>query len=427
MARGLVPLGGVASPKLRQGHRGRLTTVNHVREWAKTGRDRTRPLIWFHAPSMGEGLQAAAILEEVRRRQPDWQFAYTFFSPSAEDFAATLPVDVAGYLPYDLRADVDAFLSALEPTALVFAKLDLWPELACRAAGAGCAVMLAAGTVRAGSGRLRWPVRSLLAPGYRSIAAAAAISGDDAGRLTRLGVDPAAITVTGDPRFDSVCRRVESTATDDPLLQLGVGATTMIAGSTWPEDEDVVLEAFARVRQRYPETRLILAPHEPNRRHLRHIEGAAVRMGLPAPVRLADVEGSAPMVVVDRVGVLPAVYGAGHMAYVGGAMGSNGIHSVLEPAAWGIPVTFGPNWGHSRDAGLLLAAGGATALEARSAVDGLTATWLGWLEDDATRRAQGERARRVVEEGLGAAERTADFIEESLRNHRAFDRYRSGG
>jgi len=120
------------------------------------------------------------------------------------------------------------------------------------------------------------------------------------------------------------------------------------------------------------------------------------------------------------------VYGAGGMAYVGGAMGRKGIHSVLEPAAWGAPVAFGPNWHHSREAGLLIEAGGAVAL-ARPAADRLTRLWLDWLTNDDTRRAQGTRARRVVEEGLGAAERSAALIGDALRNHRAFDRYRSRG
>ena len=95
-------------------------------------------LVWFHAPSVGEGLQARAILEVLRGRHPDWQIAFTHFSPSAEAAAARQPADVHAYLPADIPADVEAALDALSPNALVFVKLDVWPELAVARGGARC-------------------------------------------------------------------------------------------------------------------------------------------------------------------------------------------------------------------------------------------------------------------------------------------------
>ena len=132
-ARHLAPLATPLSPKLKQGHAGRLRAVDLLRRWADAARDPRCPLVWFHASSVGEGLQAAGVLEALRRRHPDWQYAFTHFSPSASKLAQSLPVDIATYLPYDVGAEVEAALEALQPSAVVFTKLDLWAELACRA------------------------------------------------------------------------------------------------------------------------------------------------------------------------------------------------------------------------------------------------------------------------------------------------------
>jgi 3-deoxy-D-manno-octulosonic-acid transferase len=420
---GLVaPAGAAVDAKFRRGHRGRLGALARFEAWARAHREAGRPLAWFHAPSVGEGLQADAVLRRLRRSHPEWQLAYSFFSPSAEHFAGRLDVDVADYLPYDRPATATALLDALGPTVLVFSKLDLWPELACRAAGLGVPVALIAATVRPGSGRLRWPARTLLAPGYRAVAAAGAVSREDAERLSALGVPRSRISVTGDPRFDSVLDKVGGVAPDDPLLRFGAGAPTMVAGSTWPGDEDALLAGFARLHRRHPEARLILVPHEPTDDHLASIERRAAELGAPDPVRLSAAQGPVALLLVDKVGVLAALYGAGTLAYVGGGFHAAGLHSVLEPAAWGRPVVFGPRWRESRDAGLLLAGGGAVALEERGpteTVEELCGIWERWLTDERERSERGGRALAVVRSGAGAADRSAALVEQLVAGPRA--------
>jgi 3-deoxy-D-manno-octulosonic-acid transferase len=407
----LAPVAGIGDAKLREGHAGRRGALARLAAWGSRHREPGRPLVWFHASSVGEGLQAESVLRELRTLLPAAQYAYTHFSPSARPLAARMPADVADFLPYDRPVEVSAALDALRPELLVFAKLDLWPELATRAAGRGTLVALVAATVSPGSGRLRWPARSLLRAGYEAVDGAAAISAEDAERLARLGVAEERIRVLGDPRFDSAHARVLAVSPADPLLRFGAGAPTLVAGSTWPADERVLLQAFAAVRAAYPAARLVLAPHEPTAEHLEAVEREAGRAGLPAPVRLSAAEGPVPFLLVDRVGVLATLYGAGTMAYVGGGFGRAGLHSVLEPAAWGIPVAFGPRWGESRDAGLLLQGGAAEALGAGTpAEDGLRRCWTGWLGDEDRRAAQGARARQVVDRGLGAARRSAELL-----------------
>jgi 3-deoxy-D-manno-octulosonic-acid transferase len=360
-------------------------------------------------------LQARAVLDRLRQRRPEWQVVYTHFSPSAETFSQRIGADAADYLPYDTPDAVRTTLSLLEPSAVIFTKLDVWPELSTQAAGRGIPVGLIAGTVSPVSGRSRWPSRALIRPGYRALTAAGAISSDDAARLVVLGVNRDRITVTGDPRFDSVLDVIKRIAPDDPVLASAAGAPAMVAGSTWPADEAIVLTAFQAVRQSHPEARLILAPHEPTAAHLETAEAFARRLGLPPPARFSTGR-NAPLVLIDQVGVLARLYGAGRMSYVGGGFGRAGLHSVLEPAAWGLPVIHGPRWQSSREAGLLQAAGGGFALPGprEDAVKHLTELWQRWLSEEPARREAGARARSVVEAGAGAAQRNAELVEMML-------------
>lgn len=423
-----VGLAGTAAPfaarfdkKLARGLDARRGLVARLQKWARANRDAKRPLVWVHAPSVGEGLQAKPVLEALRVAEPHWQLAYTFFSPSAERLARSLPVDVTDYLPLDRPRDVRAALAALQPTALVFAKLDVWPELTLAAARSGAKLGLISATVAQGSSRLRWPARGWGLSAYRAIDRIGAISEEDARRLEQLGARAEAIVVTGDTRYDSVAERAERfDRTREPFARLraaAVSAFTIVAGSTWPTDEEVVLGAFADFRSQVPTARLILAPHEPNPDHLAGIAQRTKALGLPRPVRLSQLEHAVPgpVIVVDRVGTLADLYALADAAFVGGGFHRAGLHSVLEPAVFGVPVVVGPHWQMSRDAHLLLERGGAVALPA----DGrqpLHSQWLVWFHDPAARRKAGELGQQVVREGRGAAERTTELVQQLVRD-----------
>lgn len=415
LSRPLLPIAGWFNAKVRRGHTGRNGALERLVAWGRIHRDAARPLIWVHAPSVGEGLQARSVISRIRSRHPDWQIAYTFFSPSAEKFARTVGADVVDYLPYDSVGAARRLLESLAPAALVFTKLDLWPELATAAHNRGTRVALIAATVRPNSSRLGWPARQVLRPGYQALDRAAAIAEPDAVRLRQLGTPASAVSVQGDPRFDSVLDVVRSLDPNDPLKRVGAGAATMIAGSTWPGDESVLLGAFARLHIHRPEARLILVPHEPTEDHLERLDQMAGRIGLPAPVRLSRATNPVPLMVVDQIGILARLYAAGTMAYVGGGFHGAGLHSVLEPAACGIPVVFGPRWEESRDASLLLEAGGAEGLAefgATEAAEALQALWEDWIVNEVRRAAQGRKALSVVQREAGAADRCADLLED---------------
>lgn len=418
LSRPLLPVAGMFSRKVARANRGRAGALERLETWGQAQRDPARPLVWFHAPSVGEGLQARSVLSRLRLRHPEWQTVYTHFSPSAENFAKGIGADIADYLPFDGVQAARRLLTALRPSVLAFTKLDLWPELASAAHARGTRVALVAGTVRPRSSRMRWPARQLIRPGYRSLDAAMAIAEPDANRLAYLGALQGVIKVIGDPRFDSVLDVVRAVPADDPAKRFGLGSPTLVAGSTWPGDEVVLLEAFARLRVHRPDARLIIVPHEPTTGHLAGVDRVAARFGLPRPVHMSAAAGPVPLLLVDQVGVLARLYGGASMAYVGGGFHGKGLHSVLEPAAWGIPSVFGPRWEESRDASLLLEAGGAEALAELGnfeAAEALHSLWEDWIVNEVRRSAQGRKALAVVQRGAGAADRSADLIEELVK------------
>lgn len=352
-------------------------------------------------------------MDELRLAMPDMQFIYTHFSPSAEAFAASMAADWSGYLCYDRSADVQRMLTAAAPDLLVFTKVDLWPELATRAAARGARVALAAGTVSAASGRVKWPARQLAAPGYAALSLALAIADDDARRLEYLGCASDRVVVTGDPRVDSVLHAVEGTSRDTLLRGTIDPARTLVAGSTWPEDEAVVLAAFDLVRERHARARLIIAPHQPTAGQLQRIDAVARELGLPEPVRFSRLSAGEPptIVSVDRTGVLAAHYGAGCIAYVGGGWGKDGIHSVLEPAAWGSPVVIGPHDSGNRDVRQLATVGALRQLREPANPRELAAIWMEWLDQPGKAQGAGRAGRALLEAGRGAARQSAELLQ----------------
>jgi 3-deoxy-D-manno-octulosonic-acid transferase len=409
-----LPLLARGDGKLARGIRGRDGVVERMEAWAREHRDLERPLVWFHAPSVGEGHQARAVIDAFRALRPDAQIAYTYFSPSAERFARSVPADFADYLPLDAAGDVRRALDALHPTVIAFSKYDVWPVLTREAAARNVRLLLLSATLPAGSGRLRGPSRALLSPAYSRLDAVAAISADDAERFGRLGVPPERRSVMGDARFDQVWARAEAVDRASPLLTpfAGYEGTTLVAGSTWPDDERHLLPACAALRAAGRAMRLILVPHEPEPAQLAALEARLDALGL-SHTRLssAAAEAISEVVVVDRVGVLGDLYALADIAYVGGGFGAAGLHSVLEPAAFGVPVLFGPRHANAREAGELIAAGGAFDVATAEDIERILA---GLADVYEMRRRASRIARAFVQGRLGAAARGAELVAHSL-------------
>jgi 3-deoxy-D-manno-octulosonic-acid transferase len=391
--------------------RARRGIIGRYRDWAATHRDPSRPLLWTHAPSVGEGLQARPVLELMRKRHPDVQLAFTHFSPSAEAFARSLDVDFRDYLPFDAGTDMRAALDALRPTALVYAKLDVWPTLNAVAHAREIRLGLVSATLSPNSSRRSRLAAAFLHDAYAMLDAVGAIDDADAARLAELGVRRDAIAITGDTRYDQVWQRAQRVDRGSPTVShLASERPTLVAGSTWPADERVLLPAFARVHLRSPQARLIIAPHEPTAAHLAPIESWSRAEGFRLD-RLDTANPSTDVVLVDRVGVLGDLYALADLAFVGGGFHAAGLHSVLEPAAFGAPVLFGPCHEGSRDAVSLVGeAGGRSVADIGSLTEAITT----WVDDPAARAIAGANALSLVSSGLGAAERSLRVVESLL-------------
>ena len=413
LARGAAVIAPPGGSKLLRALRARRGIRGRYRAWGDTQRDRTRPLLWMHAPSVGEGLQARPVLELARASRPDMQLAYTHFSPSAAAFARALDVDFRDYLPFDTPGDARAALDALEPTALVYSKLDVWPILTLTARDRRVRLGMISATMARASSRRSIGATAVLRDAYAALEVVGAVDDADADRLVQIGVRSSVISVTGDTRYDQVWEIAQGVERAGArLAPLRASRPTLVAGSTWPADEAALLPAWTTVRAGVPGARLIIAPHEPTPAHLAPIETWAARAGLSI-ARLGDAAApSADVVLVDRVGVLGQLYALADAAFVGGGFHDAGLHSVLEPAAFGAPVLFGPRHLTSRDAGLLLLRGGGATAASDAAIARRLKSWLG---DPTARRDAGDSARALVRSGLGAARRSFELVERLLR------------
>jgi 3-deoxy-D-manno-octulosonic-acid transferase len=394
--------------------RTRAAALPTFQAWAHTERDPARPLVLLHAPSVGEGLMAQAIVSAARALEPRLQVAFTFFSPSAERTAQRIGADVAAYLPWDVARDIDTLLAALRPSAVGFVRSEIWPVLGARAAAGGARVLLLNAVLAAGSSRLRPHARFLLGPAYRRLDGIGAVARADADRFLRLGIAAERVQVTGDARFDQVLARLAALDRDGPLLRLlRSDRRTVVAGSTWPADETLLLAAVAALPAG-TRPRVLLAPHQPTPAHVQGALATAQRHALPAQL-LASVERGdgqeADVVIVDRVGVLADLYALADVAYVGGGFGGQGLHSVVEPAALGVPVLYGPRHGSAREADELAHAGGGFVVSAAT----VRAELARLLHDEHARGAAGAAAAGYVERRRGGAAANAALLLAGVR------------
>lgn len=397
--------------KLLHGLTLRRGAADRLVAWAAAHRDVSRPLLWLHAASVGEGLMALPIAQRLRLLVPGVQLAYTYYSPSAVRFARTLGADVTDALPFDTPRAARTLLDALRPTALVFVRGDVWPVLTEEAAGRGVPVALVNAALARDSGRTHGIGAALLRDAYAALARVGAVDTPDAARLVAAGVRAARIEVTGDTRYDQAWTRAHERPRHAHLVQqLRSPRPTLVAGSTWPADERHLLDAWELVRKGVPHARLVIAPHEIAPGHLAALETWGSAAGL-LTARLDAATPATDVVLVDRVGVLAELYAVGDAAYVGGGFHAAGLHSVVEPAVLGIPVIIGPAHHEGRDAALLLTHGAAVAVrDARTLAAALTAL----VTDPARRARMAAGARDVVAAELGAADRAARLVRELL-------------
>lgn len=411
-ANAIAPLVPSSDNKILRTLKSRVNLLAHIDAWAGANRDVTRPLLWMHASSVGESLQALPVLNLFRERNRDLQIVFTFYSPSAEATAKKFPADFVSYLPFDTAESMRHIVESLKPSAIVFSKLDVWPTLVAEAGIAGVPTAIISGTLHSDSGRRSTMASLLLSDTYAALSSIGAVSAEDRDNIIELGARDDRVTVTGDTRFDQVWERSRLPGPVELLEHLRNHRPTIVAGSTWKSDEAHLLQAFAETREQHRGLRLIIASHEPNDANVSALEAWAKTHSLSSARVDEPHAAAADVVIIDRVGVLGDLYALADIAYVGGGFQRAGLHSVLEPAAFGKPVIFGAPFGRSRDAELLVANSAARSVNNATELKGALSAWL---TDSASRTSAGSAAEQVVKKGLGAAEASYKLIEKLLR------------
>ncbi len=323
--------GRALSPKLR------LRSGAEKEALRRAAQTSGKPRILFHASSMGELEQVIPIMHELKRRMPNSCIILSCSSPSGYNHALRQPcIDAALYLPVDTRRNARRFIEATSPDVFVINRYDVWPNVV-KTAVSRCRVLLINATYPsvADSPLLRKWVKKF----YRKISSITAVSDSDATKLSALCDRP--IHHIPDTRVDRVLERIASADATTDILR-STGRPTLLLGSTWPEDEDLLFATLLKIDA--SRLRLIIVPHEPTEQALKRIEQhvSCQRLSRIQP----PYDGN---VLVDSVGHLLSLYRLADAAYVGGGFGA-GVHSTTEPVGYGLPVACGPHIARSRDA-----------------------------------------------------------------------------
>lgn len=312
--------------------------------------------IWFHASSLGEFEQGRPMIEKIRKAYPQYKILLTFFSPSGYEVRKNYEgADIVCYLPFDTKGNVKEFLDLVNPVMAVFIKYEFWANYLNELKRREIPVFIISAIFRKEQIFFRW-----YGAGYRKVLSCFThlYVQDEASLALLSQYKVANVTVCGDTRFDRVMNICEQ-AKQLPLIETfvtnasGGRCFTMVAGSSWPQDEEILLDYF----NNHQEMKLIIAPHEIHEEHLAYIESCVKR----PVVRMSDATDKNiqqyDCLIVNSFGVLSSIYRYGEVAYVGGGFGS-GIHNVLEAAVYGIPVLFGPKYHKFKEAKDLITAGG---------------------------------------------------------------------
>jgi 3-deoxy-D-manno-octulosonic-acid transferase len=386
--------------------------------WQKLGfvppRRSDGPCIWIHAVSVGETLAVKTFVQALRPRFPHHEVVVSVTTRTGMEVARkTYPDRRVFYYPFDFVFSVSAALRRIRPSAVLLVEQEVWPVFVRTCAARGIPVAVINGRITAISLRHLRRLGPLMRGTFRRVNLFAVQTDEYAGRIRALGVDPGRVHVTGSLKYDAVPTEIDADAVARyrRLFNFEPGHAVLLAGSTHPGEDEILLAAFEALRQRFPRLRLILVPRHPRR----FDEVAALLAAAGRPfVRRSALAGSADknlapeIVLVDTMGELVALYSVADMVFVGGSLVPFGGHNVMDPAGLGKPVVVGPHtWNFGEAVEALVGAGGALEVsDGRS----LTAAVERWLADPAAALAQGRRARSAVLERRGAAERTLALV-----------------
>ncbi len=363
--------------------------------------------IWFHAASVGEFEQARPLIERLKANGEKRPIVVTFFSPSGYEARKNYDrADGIYYLPFATRRNAKRFLEALQPSMAIFVKYEFWPAYLRELKKRNIPTYSICAIFRPNQVFFKWWGRT-----YRKVLQCFThlFVQDEASQtlLAQYGITN--VSVTGDTRFDRMAAVKENTDANrlTPVAHFAEGCSQVIvAGSTWPQDEALLAKYMEEAN-----AKLILVPHELNPKHLHYIfnlfRGRIVRYSdvsaMTDAVSRRNILQHASVLLVDTMGLLSSIYRFGQVAYIGGGFGV-GIHNTIEAAAYGMPVVFGPNYHHFREAQGLIDAGAAISIKNYTELAAALTTGLEQHEYI------GHKAAEYVQSGLGTTEKIYKYI-----------------
>ncbi len=331
----LLPFIAFFNKKIALGVAGRrkaiATLIAHI--------DTSKPTIWMHAASLGEYEQGLPVMEALQQQYPTHQWVVSFFSPSGfevkkDKTGATTVV----YLPLDTPSNARKFLDAAQPEMALFIKYEFWPNYLTELQKRKIRTFLISGVFRESQpffkGFGKWMTTSLQSFEYFFLQ-----DKSSEAALQKLGF--LNHTISGDTRFDRVSHQIEIDNTLDFIAAFKQDALCIVCGSTWPED-DTVITSYINTSD--TNVKFIIAPHEIKPEKIAALENAlavrAIRYSSYTDQGLKDAQ----VFIIDTIGILNKIYSYADIAYVGGAMGTTGLHNILEPATFGVPIVTGTNF-----------------------------------------------------------------------------------
>ena len=360
-------------------------------------------VVWMHCASLGEYEQGLPVIQGLKASNPDYFYLVTFFSPSGYEVRNAHGVaDLTTYLPWDTKKEVQRFVSCVNPKMALFVKYEFWPNVMAALHNASVPLFLIAGQFRSQQVFFKpWgsSYRKLL-KGFRHLF----VQNEQSLKLLRqIGISQ--VSISGDTRYD----RVGATKAPLPFIETFVGnRKCIVAGSTWSEDEAVLFNPIAQTPKDWC---WLIAPHEINEEKIKILMAKLPQGSLRYTQSKEAERKDCQVLVLDTVGMLSRCYAYGSIAYVGGGMGTSGLHNILEPASEGIPIVIGKNYQKFPEAKALIELGGVISI---SAGDDCKKQLTELMQSDALRTQKGKQNAAFVSQNQGATEKTLSLLNQIL-------------
>ena len=296
--------------------------------------------IWFHCASLGEFEQGRPLIESLKISNPKVKIVLTFFSPSGYEIRKNYEyADAIFYLPIDFKSNAKRFIKTVSPKAAVFVKYEFWLNYLAQLKKQKIPTYLVSAVFRTDQHFFKWYGRLF----FNSLTTYRKLFLQDEGSfklLTEKGLTN--IEVAGDTRFDRVFEIAGAKVSLPLINNFCNNHKTLVAGSTWPKDEEIVLEAYKRLKEKYVDLKLIIAPHEVSTQAITRIEKLADTCRCAAYTTNGEKITEVDILIIDTIGILSQLYRYAIVSYIGGGF-NDGIHNILEALVYNIPVAFGSN------------------------------------------------------------------------------------